>query len=107
MVLVSGQWCCANLCDQVSILVLTKSHFMPPTHPHPHQPHTTTLPPTPFIPRGESRAGQIGDGYKGPDYYSYPTQVTGWTAGAVSFVSVTVGFLHTCGLAVNGTAWCW
>ena len=58
-------------------------------------------------PRGEARAGQIGDGYKGPDSYSYPTQVTGWTAGPVSFVSVTLGYLHTCGVAVNGTAWCW
>ena len=44
--------------------------------------------------------GQLGDGTSVSK--SSPTAIPGHT-----FAQLTSGAYHTCGLHVNGTAWCW
>ena len=51
---------------------------------------------------GRNSFGQVGDGTTGSARLA-PVPV----AGGPSFVALTAGEAHTCGLAADGTAWCW
>ncbi len=50
---------------------------------------------------GNNNAGQLGDGTQSAR--TVPVRV----AGALSFVSASVGGNHTCGVTTDGTAYCW
>jgi alpha-tubulin suppressor-like RCC1 family protein len=51
---------------------------------------------------GENTYGQLGNGTSGGDAAT-PVMVTG----GLQFASIATGFRHSCGLASDGTAWCW
>jgi len=51
---------------------------------------------------GWNGAGQLGNGMTA---YSNPTPVL--VAGGLIFQTVSTGYLHTCGLATSGAAYCW
>jgi len=51
---------------------------------------------------GRNGFGQLGNGNAGTDS-PMPVPV----AGGLSFASVTTGLWHTCGLTINGVAYCW
>ncbi len=51
---------------------------------------------------GHSAVGQLGTGFGAPDAYQ-PVAVLG----KIDFVSISVGFSHTCGVDRDGVAWCW
>jgi alpha-tubulin suppressor-like RCC1 family protein len=54
---------------------------------------------------GNNRFGQLGIGTEGG---VYPTpQRVGGEASTLRFRAVTTGFLHSCGLTTEGTAFCW
>ncbi len=52
---------------------------------------------------GANVVGELGIGSEDDNVHSTPVQV----AGGLSFVSLTAGTAHTCGLTASGTAYCW
>jgi Big-like domain-containing protein/Regulator of Chromosome Condensation (RCC1) repeat protein len=51
---------------------------------------------------GDNEVGQVGDGTTS-NHRATPTAV----AGGLTFVALSAGVLHTCGLTLDGTAYCW
>ena len=51
---------------------------------------------------GGNRAGELGNRSDNTSFVPVPVSMPGTT-----FTSLTAGSAHTCGLAANGTAWCW
>ena len=62
---------------------------------------------------GMNSAGQLGDGTNtGPEVCTYPlnnpcSQTPVLVTGGLTFSALSVGNMHTCGLATNGAAYCW
>ena len=52
---------------------------------------------------GSNAFGQLGIGARDWEPHPLPAQV----ATGVRFKSLTLGAVHTCGLALDGTTWCW
>jgi len=52
---------------------------------------------------GSNSRGQLGGGRVGPGPVATPVPV----AGGRSFTALAAGARHTCGVAADGTAWCW
>lgn len=52
---------------------------------------------------GENYSGQLGNGRSGSLY----ANDAGFVSGGLSFVTLTAGTYHTCGLVTTGAAYCW
>ncbi len=55
---------------------------------------------------GNNDSGQLGNGTTGGQS-NVPVAVSNAASGAVQFSNITVGDIFTCGLSVDGTAYCW
>jgi alpha-tubulin suppressor-like RCC1 family protein len=56
---------------------------------------------------GANHRGQLGDGRGGDDTSGGNSEAPVPVAGGRAFARVFAGATHTCGLAADGTAWCW
>jgi alpha-tubulin suppressor-like RCC1 family protein len=52
---------------------------------------------------GDNTGGQFGNGTTDP----FPTPIPAAVAGSLTFQDVTASSFHACGLATNGSAYCW